>query len=213
MSQESLPEREFDQAEAYPLLEQIVRDTADGLPDFPGFGRRRYMNEEDCSQIGSQYEGWVSIEIRYVFSAEDSVTDLVRVEYTNLLRQMWTESGYDLHRDDGNGDGPGSMEARRPDGVNLWWTVAGDEGGVSLTLQSGCVQSTPGFEKPDYIAPAGGVPLEEDLAADRMKPSPEPSADAIAPFEGTQPAAPAGTVSWSGQLEKLDSRETDDGPL
>ncbi|WP_460497081.1 hypothetical protein [Glycomyces tarimensis] len=191
MSQEPPPEREFDQAEAYPILEQIVNDTIAELPDFPGFHRRSYANEEDCAPLGEGYEGWVAIEIRYGFGAEDSRSALVRTEYTNLLRDMWTDAGYDLHRDEGDGNGPGSMEAKRPDGINLWWWVAGEDGGVSLTLQTGCIPSTPGFEKPDYIPPAGGVPPEEDLAAPRMNPSPEPSADAIAPFDGEFASAPA----------------------
>jgi hypothetical protein len=193
MSQDPPPEREFDQAEAYPLLEQTVLDTIAELPDFPGFATRGYMKEEDCAQLGEQYEGWVAIEIYYTFSQEHAESALVRTDYTNKLRQMWTDAGYDIHRDTLSSNDTGSIEAERPDGVNLWWGVAG---GVSLTLQTGCVPSTPEFDKPDYIPPAGDVPPGGDKAmlGGMMKtPSEsESSADAIAPFGGV----PVNTVPF-----------------
>ncbi|MFC3493012.1 hypothetical protein [Glycomyces rhizosphaerae] len=189
--QDPPPEREFGEAEAYPLLEQIVADTVTDLPDFPGVYRRGYARPQDCGETsGSQYDGWVAIEIWYGFTGDISATDLVKLEYTNLLRQAWTDAGYDVHRDTINPDtGRGSLEAVRPDGINLWWSVAD---GVSLTLQTGCVPATEGFEKPEYIPPAGGVLPENDLAVkgDNFENPPEDATDeAVDPFATAQPVS------------------------
>lgn len=168
MTQDAPPERDFDQAQAYPLLEEIVADTVETLPDFPGFYQRMYYPVEDCGHLGEAYKGWVAIEIAYGFSAEDSLTDTVRRDYTAILRDQWTEAGYEIHRDTIDPEtGNGSLEAKRPDGINLWWGV---HDGASLSLQTGCIPPTEGFEKPDYISPAGGVAPENDHAVNSMKP-------------------------------------------
>jgi len=192
MGQDPPPEREFDEAEAYPLLEQAAADTIAALPDFPGFESRRYLRPEDCGEtLGSEYEGWVAIEISYGFSGENSALPLVRTDYTNLLRQIWEEAGFDVHRDSIDPEtGNGSLEAERPDGVNLWWGVAK---GVSLTLQTGCIPATPDFDKPDYISPAGGtVTTDHALAGDLMNPPGDSTTEAIDPFATASESPTAG---------------------
>lgn len=188
--QDPPPEREFDEAEAYPLVEQIVADTVSDLSDFPGFYQRLYATEDCGEMLGNQYDGWVAIEIRYGFTAEDSATDLVKLEYTNLLRRAWTDAGFDVHRDTIDPEtGRGSLEAVRPDGINLWWWVAD---GVSLTLQTGCVPATEGFDKPEYIPPAGGVLPENDhaVAGNHFENPPEDATDeAVDPFATAQPVS------------------------
>ncbi len=182
LMQDPPPERDFDEAEAYPLMEQIVADTVADLPDFPGFHQRSYARPEDCGEaLGGRYDGWVALEIRYGFTGEDSATELVKIEYTNLLRERWAAAGYDVHRDDIDpGTGRGSLEAERPDGVNLWWWVAD---GVSLTVQTGCVPATSGFDKPDYIPPAGGgLDTDHAVAGDLMSPPEDSAAAAVDPF-------------------------------
>ncbi len=182
LMQDPPPERDFDEAEAYPLMEQIVADTVADLPDFPGFHQRSYARPEDCGEaLGGRYDGWVALEIRYGFTGEDSATELVKIEYTNLLRERWAAAGYDVHRDDIDpGTGRGSLEAERPDGVNLWWWVAD---GVSLTVQTGCVPATSGFDKPDYIPPAGGgLDTDHAVAGDLMSPPEDGDAAAVDPF-------------------------------
>lgn len=191
--QDPPPERDFDEAEAYPLMEQIVADTITPLPDFPGFYQRSYISPEDCGEaLGSQYDGWVALEIWYGFSGDASATDLVKIDYTNLLRDTWTEAGYDIHRDDIDSEtGRGSLEAERPDGVNLWWWVAD---GVSLTVQTGCIPGTEGFDKPDYLPPVGGVLPENDHAVNdaRINPPADDTAEAVDPFASESAGQPGG---------------------
>lgn len=191
MNQDPPPAREFDEAESYPLLEQIVADTIAELPDFPGFYDRIYMTPTDCGEtLGDQYDGWVAVEIRYGFSTENSKSPLVREEYTGLLREQWKEAGFDIHQDEFDPEtGYGSLEAELPNGVNLWWWVAG---GVSWRLQTGCVPATPDFELPDYIPPAGGVlPANDAAAQNRMNPPEDTSTEAVDPF-ATESASPTG---------------------
>jgi hypothetical protein len=191
MFQDSPPAREFDEAEAYPLMEQIVLDTIAQLPEFPGFEKRMYLLPEDCGEaLGDRYDGWVALEIRYGFSDENSELPMVRTDYTELLREQWESAGYDIHRDDFDpATGRGTLEAERPDGINLWWWVAD---GVSLTLQTGCIPATEDFDKPDYIPPAGGVLPENDPAAqNRMNPPEDSTSEAIDPF-ATESASPTG---------------------
>ncbi|WP_112136420.1 hypothetical protein [Glycomyces dulcitolivorans] len=192
MFQDPPPDREFDEAEAYPLMEQIVLDTISELPDFPGFEKRIYLRPEDCAEaLGSGYEGWVALEISYTFSDATSSLPLVRTDYTMLLREQWESEGYNIHRDDIALDtGRGSLEAERPDGINLWWWVADS---VSLTLQTGCIPATEGFDKPDYIPPAGGVLPESDPAAqNRMNPPESSTSKAIDPFATTSESPSGG---------------------
>ncbi len=189
MDQDPPPATEFDEAEAYLVLEQAAAEIVAGLPDFPGFNTRWYMRPQDCGEaLGSRYEGWVAIEIGYGFSGADSALPLVRTEYADLLRESWQEAGYDVHRDDiDETTGVGSIEAERPDGVNLWWTAAK---GVSLTLQTGCVPQTPDFDKPDYLPPAGGsVTIDDALAGALMHPPTADTTEAVDPF-ATEPASP-----------------------
>jgi hypothetical protein len=182
LMQDPPPERDFDEAEAYPLMEQVVAETISTLPDFPGFYQRRYARPEDCGEVlGSRYDGWVALEIRYGFTGDDSATELVKTEYTNLLRETWTEAGYDIHHDDIDPEtGRGSMEAERPDGINLWWWVAD---GVSLTVQTGCIPATPEFDKPDYIPPVGGsLDTDHAVAGNLMHPPEDNTSEAVDPF-------------------------------
>ncbi|GAA1676898.1 hypothetical protein GCM10009830_24600 [Glycomyces endophyticus] len=182
MDQDPPPERDFDEAAAYPLMEQAVLDTIAGLPDFPGFKTRTYYSPEDCEEaLGEQYKGWVSLEIAYTFDGPDSESELVRTTYTDLLREQWTAAGYDLHQDSiDSATGRGSLEAKRQDGINLWWAVSGS---VSLAVQTGCIPATEGFDKPDYLPPAGGVLPENDQAAqNRMNPPEDSTGEVIDPF-------------------------------
>ncbi|SDE43659.1 hypothetical protein [Glycomyces harbinensis] len=182
MNRNPPPERDFDEAEAYPLMEQTVLDTIAGLPDFPGFKSRMYYSPEDCEEsLGEQYQGWVSLEIAYTFDGPNSESDLVRTTYTDLLRDQWTAAGYEVHQDSIDAStGRGSLEAERADGINLWWTVSGS---VSFAVQTGCIPATEGFDKPDYIPPAGGVIPENDAAVqNRMNPPEDAAGEATDPF-------------------------------
>jgi hypothetical protein len=155
---ETLPEREFDNHEVYPIMEQLVADAVAEFPDFPGFSQRRGTLQGCPDSRGNEIEGWVSIELSYAFDEQTSQTELVRQQYTDALREAWTEAGYQINWDEASPDGSQyNLEASRSDGITLWWRAWGLTG---LTVQSGCVPTGDGTEKPDYIAPAGGVPLD-----------------------------------------------------
>lgn len=187
MSSQGPPERDFDQSEAYQIIEDAFHENIEYLDDFPGFNQRIYRTRE-CENPDRSSTGFVRIEIQYRFSEEVSQTDLVRDDYFEQLKEAWDGAGYDVHREDITEDEEfKDLEARRPDGVNYWYRAWGI---ASLTIQSGCVQET-GIDEP-YIPPAGNVPPENDRRhaeerghdpdSDEHTPSDDESADAINPF-------------------------------
>ncbi|QSB04415.1 hypothetical protein [Natronoglycomyces albus] len=175
------PEREFDQVMAYGLMEEEVRSWVETIDDFIGFETRIYRTQ-DCYGPQMQETDFVRIEINYRFSRDDSKLPIVREEYLEAIREHWDKQGYNIHTEDIRGDGEfHSLEARRPDGINLWYSVANIS---SLKVQSGCVRGSLDIEEP-YIPPAGGVPPQNDPL--RNNPPYEPSAEetseeAINPF-------------------------------
>lgn len=176
----TLPEREFDNHEVYPIMEQLVADAVAEFPDFPGFSERRGMRQGCPDSRGNEIEGWVSIELSYAFDIPTSETEQVREEYTDILREAWTEAGYQINRDEASPTGENyNLEASRSDGITLWWRAWGLTG---LTIQSGCVPIGGGDEKPDYIPPVGGVPLdaEHDPFGNSLDPTVYADADADA---------------------------------
>ncbi|MCH7232971.1 hypothetical protein L0U85_19240 [Glycomyces sp. L485] len=187
-SEETPPEREFDQSTAWERLEEAAAEAIADLPDFPGF-EVRTMKMLECEHDGEVDEKYVNLELGYQFSRDVSDYELVREAYRTELRALWEQEGYDIHRDAQRGDDPPhySLEARRPDGINYWYRVAGL---VELAVQSGCVKAIDGFvaECPD---PLGGVTEENDRARDdciatdttySQEPSEAESDQAIAPF-------------------------------
>ncbi|THV26791.1 hypothetical protein [Glycomyces paridis] len=192
---EILPEREFDNHEVYPIMEQLVADVVAVLPDFPGFAERRGTRHSCPDEKGNEIEGWVSIELSYSFDIPTSETEQVREQYTDLLREAWTEAGYQITWDEASPDeSQYNLSASRGDGITLWWRVWGLTG---ITIQSGCVPIGNGDEKPAYIPPADGVPLdaEHDPFGNALDPSVYAVAEssdettdaaAVAPFTDAQ---------------------------
>jgi hypothetical protein len=204
----SLPEREFNNNEVYPLMEQLVADAVAVLPDFPGFVERRGLFHECTDEQDNPIDGWGSIELKYAFSDAASLTAQVREEYTVLLREAWTEAGYEITWDEASADGSQyNLEAARSDGIVLWWRVLGR---TSLTIQSGCVPLAGDDVHPDeYLPPIGGVLPENDPfgnaidpeAHEAETPSDESTDAAVNPFEGVVAAVvPPGTNPFHHQL-------------
>jgi hypothetical protein len=111
------PERDFDNHEAYQIMEQVVADAIAQLPDFPGFEQRK-GSFLDCEDEGRVYDDWVAIELRYTFSLADASTELVRSQYTEIWRDYWESSGYEIVEDKWQADsGRGSLEATYPGGI------------------------------------------------------------------------------------------------
>lgn len=201
------PEREFDNHEVYPIMEQLVADSVAVLPDFPGFALRKgsFLN---CEKEGEIYDDWVAIELRYTFSEADSGREPLRTQYTDTLRDYWTEVGYEITRDEPNRSGTQyALEATAPGGIGLWWEVAGT---MFLTIQTGCVPVGNGQRVTDYIPPAGGVTPENDLFGRNLNDAPtevtgaedeESDEAAVNPFDGLEAAAvPPGINPFHGQL-------------
>lgn len=193
------PEREFDESTALERMEEAAAEAIAELPDFPGFHVRTLMKLE-CTHDGEVDKSYVNYELGYQFSLEVSEEPQVRETYRELLRKQWDEAGYDIHRDTQMGDDPPhyALEARRPDGINLWYRVAGL---TVLKIQSGCVEAVEGFY-PECPDPLGGVTKENDRARNDCstieteyseEPSETASDEALAPFEG----APAATVPFT----------------
>ncbi|RRR96779.1 hypothetical protein [Glycomyces terrestris] len=179
---ETPPERDFDESTAWTRMEEAAAKAIADLPDFPGFEERRLL-ELSCTRNGEADKDYVQFELTYAFSAEDSATDLVHEEYVSLLRERWTDAGYDVHRDETYGQSPvfHDLEARRPDGINYWLTAANY---TSLTVQSGCVKKSGGAS--ECPPPLGGVTLENDIAGRQAcggaYDEPAPESEAIDPF-------------------------------
>ncbi|MBO3733129.1 hypothetical protein [Glycomyces niveus] len=192
------PERDFDQSTAWSRMEEAAAEAIADLPDFPGFETRKLL-ELSCTRNGQADEEYTQFELTYTFSAEDSATDLVHEDYVNLLREQWTEAGYDIRRDEAFGE-PAfyELDVTRPDGINYWFRAINY---VSLTVQSGCVKTAPASECPP---PLGGVTPENDIAGRRAcgenYDEPTAEADAIAPFEGSQ----AAVIPFSAGAERRD---------
>jgi hypothetical protein len=185
------PERDFDQSTAWQRLEDAAAEAIADLPDFPGFNVRTMM-VTNCEQYGETGEEYVQLDLTYEFSEEISQDPLVRETYVDLLREKWNTSGYDVHRDEPSGTGKYySIEAVRPDGINYWYWAAGL---VVFHIQSGCVEATEAGDNPPCPIPLGGVTRENDRATKfcdstgMVYPDEEETADAIAPFVGSQAA-------------------------
>lgn len=198
------PEREFNNHEAYKLMEQLATDAAAELPDFPGFEQRK-GSFLDCEDKGTVYDDWVSIELHYTFSPGNAASELVRTDYTNALREYWTGENYEITRDQSN---PRThLEAVYPGGITLWWQVVE---GARLTIQSGCVPVGDGQRITDYIPPAGGVTPENDRFGRKLENAPVEVAEAddeesdeaaVNPFDGVEAAAaPPGINPFHDQL-------------
>jgi hypothetical protein len=195
---EEPPESKYVESEVFVPMEAEVADTVAALPDFPGFESRSW-NEMPCSHNGADSSEYVNIEIRYGFDDADSLTPTVRETYVDTLRQRWSDLGYDIHRDQPTPDGEHyALEARREDGINLWYRVMG---GVSLLVQSGCVpRSDPG--EIEYISPAGGITPGGEFDTVNItgfKGMPE------APSEEPASSSPAGMVPWAREPDPIEA--------
>ncbi|MDN3242055.1 hypothetical protein [Glycomyces tritici] len=211
--EEPPPEREFDQSTAWERLEAAAAEAITDLPEFPGFFERTMLQLE-CSHTGTVNEEYINLELSYRFSAEVSNQDLVREEYRTALRDKWAAAGYDIHRDVQQGDDPPfyALEALQPDGINLWYEVAGY---VVLHVQSGCIKTVEGGDyNPDCPTPLGGVTRENDHASkfcsniDTVYPGEEIASEAVDPFatpSGESSSTPARMVPWA---REPDPRET-----
>lgn len=191
--EEEPPESTYTQAEVYAPMEAEIAEIVQDLPDFPGFYSRTWSGL-DCLHNGQADYDYINVEITYVFDEGTSLDPLVRQEYLDFLRSRWADQGYDVHRDEATPDGVNhSLEARRDDGINLWYRVAGL---VGLTVQSGCVPVSDKSEI-EYIQPAGGIeaggPL--DLVTTYF-PDGIPTSEAVSPFAESESASSAGMVPW-----------------
>ena len=181
MSRQGPPERDFDQTEAYQIVHDGFYDNLEHMENFPGFDLRQF-SRSDCEHPDGSSTGFVRMEITYVFSSEDSDTELVRDDYFEALKEAWDDAGYDVHRDDVRAGGERkNLEARRDDGVNYWDRVWDR---VALTIQSGCVRETDIDDQ--YIPPIGDVSPRDDQMR-KFKdsddgPTDDESEEAINPF-------------------------------
>jgi hypothetical protein len=188
---ETPPDTEYTQAEAYRPMEAAIAEAVEALPEFPGFSER-FWSEMPCSHNGLDDPDYTSIEITYRFSEEVSASDLVRTEYLDVLRDHWTQLGYEISLDESKERADGRVDhnltADRQDGIVLWYKMWGI---VSINAQSGCV---PVSDKGDieYIAPTGGI--EPGSAGDGIIEAyfpdgiPTDQAAAIDPFATSQAA-------------------------
>jgi hypothetical protein len=193
------PEPKHTQAEAIPVMEAEVAAIIGELPEFPGFSSRSWR-ETPCYKDGAYTEERVGMEIEYRIVDGNTAESLARVAYVDALRELWTEQGYEITWDEASPDGEWyNLEARRDDGVKLWYNVAH---AVSLMVQSGCVPASDHSEI-QYIPPSGGIiPGGPDDIMNKLKDEiqgypEEPQEEAILPFEEAESSSPAGMVPWT----------------
>lgn len=187
------PELEFNRSEAFLRMDEAAAQTIEGLPDFPGFQSRTTL-KLDCSE-----EGRESYEIKYLFPESTIGSDLVTKEYFAVLKEYWSSLGWEVHgeRDDVDGN-ISDIQATRPDGVNVWYSNL--LGQAIIHSQVACVEAE---GEPVCDPPLGGVTPENDSTKDCVVKDPEGSAsetaEAIAPFGGTQGSIAPFSVGGAGR--------------
>jgi hypothetical protein len=153
---EEPPESIYTQAEAYPAMEAAVAETVAVLPEFPGFEARLWL-DHPCSHNGVDDPDYRSVEIEYQFSEANAQTPLVRDEYVEVLRDHWTEAGYEITLDDqlvGADRTERSLIAYAEEReLELFYRVAYT---VSLVITSGCMPVSELGEFA-YVPPQGGI--------------------------------------------------------
>jgi hypothetical protein len=210
------PEPKYSQAEAIPVMEAEVTAIIEQLPDFPGFAARSWV-ETPCFKDGAYTEDRVGMEIDYRFSGDSAADPLIRETYVDVLRDFWTEQGYEITMDEASATGKFyDLEARREDGVKLWYVVAT---GVALKVQSGCVPASDHSEI-QYLPPSGGVvpgspeDTMNDLKDEIQGYPEEPQEEAVSPFEESESPSANGMAPWSREPGPIDSGPTSyDGQL
>jgi hypothetical protein len=166
-------------------MEQVVADTVETLPNFPGFSERVW-SFVGCSSSGAPSEDYVGIQITYEFSEALSKDPLTRETYLGPIRDDWNDRGYTITEDEALEDHY-ILSASRTDGITMSYWVAAK---VVLIVQSGCVDSDDVEEIP-YIPPTGGIePGSEADGVDRFFPDGIPSEDV-----STEPADAASSES------------------
>lgn len=205
--EEEPPESNYTQAEVYAPMEAEVAEIVAALPDFPGFFSRSWSSV-GCSHNGQDNYDYINVEINYTFDEGTSQEPLVRQEYVDVLRDYWTENGYDIHHDETTPDGVDhSIEARRDDGINFWYWVTGM---VALKVQSGCVPRSDHSEI-QYIPPSGGIvpggPLDiMNKLEDEIQGYPEaPQEEATSPFTESESPSPTGMVPWAREPDPIET--------
>lgn len=145
-------------ADAVTIAEELMSNTIRKLPSFPGFNRRKWSSL-NCDH-GEQFDhNSVHVEVTYVFDPDASASPLTRQQYVPLIRQIWSEEGHEIFRDEKTDQGDRhSIEASAPESLNLYYRVAHF---AYFRVYSGCVARTDEF--PDIPA-LGGVPPENDKA-------------------------------------------------
>jgi hypothetical protein len=185
------PELEFNRGEAFLRMDEAIAQTIEGLPNFPGFQERTTL------ALGCSEEGRESYEINYTFPEDTIGAELVTKEYFPVLKEHWSSQGWEVHgeRDDVDGN-IADIQATRPDGVNVWYSNM--LGQAVIHAQVACVEDE---GEPVCGPPLGGVLPENDRTKYCTLETPDDSesetADAVAPFEGTQAAASPGASPWS----------------
>lgn len=150
-------------ADAVTIAEELMSNTIRNLPTFPGFERRKWssMNCDHGEEIDHDS---VHVEVTYVFGPEASANPLARQQYVPIIRQIWSDEGYQIFRDEQTDEGDRySIEASAPESLNLYYRVAHF---VYFRIYSGCVARTDEF--PDLPA-LGGVLLDNDKAQNLIR--------------------------------------------
>ncbi|MEU5154678.1 hypothetical protein [Glycomyces sp. NPDC021274] len=173
-----LPELEFNLDEAFLRMDEAIGETIARLPDFPGFYERRTL------QLKCAEEGRESYEISYTLPEATIGSELVTMDYFEVLKEHWPAIGYEIHAERKYPDGnPKALEATRSDGVNVWYSNM--LGQIVIHAQVACVRAE---GSPVCGPPLGGVLPENDNHKHCQLVTPEEteSADAIAPFKDGQ---------------------------
>ncbi|QSB06099.1 hypothetical protein [Natronoglycomyces albus] len=152
---------DYNQTEAIPVMESLVAEAIEPLPDFPGFGERVWGISGCYGGLKGldEHKEFVELKLTYYLVAEDWDEASKREGYAEVLREHWNDLGYEVDVDRTDGTGEFSrLGLTRDDGLAIAFFAGGK---VGFEVYTGCIDRT---DEMHYVPPVGGVAPEHDRA-------------------------------------------------
>ena len=150
----------YDDAEAFLVMEALAGELITALPDDEGAARfsSRTWDSDVCRWGWNDYREWeglVSVSIRYGFPTDYLESEETGIEYAELIIEKLEELGIDPEVDYVEQWNEMRVTAQRDDGLSIHYDS------TRLYISAGCV---PDDGRVVYTPPHGGVPPAGDGA-------------------------------------------------